>query len=797
MRYLILFYLLLVVTANLNAQTVRVINAETKEPVENVLVISKKYTAQTNADGLVHLKNTGKNEPLLFQHSSFLKLKTTLEKIEAVGNLVELTETPLNIDEVVISASRWEQSKAEIPFKIEQIGLTDILQNQPQTAADLLGSTSGVFIQKSQMGGGSPMIRGFSANRLLLVVDGIRMNNAIYRSGNLHNVVALDAGSIQQAEVIFGPGSVIFGSDALGGVMSFTTLLPRLSTSEKTEQKGRIFSRYSTVNQEKMVHGDISIGNKKWAGLFSATYTDFDDLRMGSHGPDEYLRPDYVVPGKKPEEDAVIKNENPRMQKPVGYSQLNLMAKIRYRPSSHFDFLLGVHHSQSSDIPRYDRLVVYRNDALQYAGWYYSPQKWSLVSGKLDYRKKHLFFDRFNLLSGFQNYAEGRNDRKLYDAILYQRKEDLLIYSLNLDFAKNLNGKHDLFYGTEFLFNKVKSSGTALNIADGQSEQIASRYPDGSEYGSLAGYLSWKYSLSNRLSLQAGARFTHTRLSGLFDNRFFAFPFEGFNLKNSALNGNAGIVWHPANAWQINFTASTGFRSPNIDDVAKVFDSEPGNVVVPNPGLKPEFARNVETGVNYHSDKWKLELSAFYTNLKDAMVRRNFQLNGRDSIVYDGILSEVEALVNAQSANIYGGSIRSDYKFTSVLSSESELTYAWGKDSDGLPMRHVPPVFGRSHLKFENESFQLNFFVVFSGKFDFEQLAPDEQDKPHLYAIDKNGNPWSPAWWTLNLKGNYQFSQVVNFSGGVENILDKRYRSYSSGIVAPGRNFFLSIGFHF
>jgi hemoglobin/transferrin/lactoferrin receptor protein len=797
-KYLVLFFLLFVVSVNSSAQNIRVVNAATKEPVENVLVISKKYTTQTNAQGLVSLENIGKNEPLFFQHSSFLKITTTLEKIEAAGNIVELYEAPIRIDEVVISANRWEQVKTEIPFKIQNISSSDILHVQPQTTADMLESKGGVFIQKSQMGGGSPMIRGFSANRLLLVVDGIRMNNAIYRSGNLHNVISLDANSLEQTEVIFGPGTVIYGSDALGGVMSFSTLTPRLSTSEETIQKGKILSRYSGVNREKMVHGHFSLGDKKWAALLSATFSDFDDLRMGSHGPDEYLRPEYILPGEKPEDDQVIKNENPQIQTPTGYSQINLMGKIRYRPTDFLDLTLGLHHSQTSDIPRYDRLVVYRNETLQYARWFYGPQKWSLVSGQLNYKKEHLLFDKFNLLAGFQHYTESRNDRKLDNPIINQRNENLRIYSLNLDFGKTLNNRHELFYGAESFYNYVGSTGKAIHITSGESINISSRYPDGSEYSNLAGYLSWKFKLNEKFILQAGGRFTKTFLRGNFDRNFYSFPFDNFEMKNSALNGNAGLVWHPTNEWQINVSASTGFRSPNVDDVSKIFDSEPGNVVVPNPGLNPEYARNLEAGIiRSFSGRTKIELTVFYTNLKDAMVRRGFQLNGQDSIMYDGILSKVEALVNAESANIYGGNILLEFMIMPELRTVNDLTLTYGRDSEDFPLRHVPPVFGRSHLQFEKISVLFDLFVEFNGKFDFEKLAPDEQDKPHLYAIDENGNPWSPGWWTLNLKGNYNFNKLFTFSGGIENILDKRYRTYSSGIVAPGRNYFISLGIHF
>jgi len=175
------------------------------------------------------------------------------------------------------------------------------------------------------------------------------------------------------------------------------------------------------------------------------------------------------------------------------------------------------------------------------------------------------------------------------------------------------------------------------------------------------------------------------------------------------------------------------------------------------------------------------------------MVRRDFSLNGNDSIMYDGILSDVEALVNAESAQIYGGSFAFEYLFTPFLRTRNNLTIINGEDAEGYPLRHVPPTFGSSHLMLERQKWFVDFYVEYSGDYDFEELAPSEQDKPHLYAADQSGNLWSPAWWTLNVKSNYQFNTTFSASGGIENILDKRYRTYSSGIVAPGINFIVAL----
>jgi hemoglobin/transferrin/lactoferrin receptor protein len=794
-KYLILPVVFFVSIFSVSAQTVSVLNARKNEPVEGVLVIAENnYTTQTDEKGEVNLGLIQQDETILFQHASFLNFSATKEQIAENGNVVILVEDPVRLNEVVISVNRWKQSKTEVPYKIETLNAEDVLRISPQTTADMLGFKNGVFIQKSQMGGGSPMIRGFAANRVLLVVDGIRMNNAIFRSGNLHNVISLDANSLERTEIIFGPGSVIYGSDALGGVMSFSTVNPRLSTKNNTEINGQTFTRYSSANFEKTIHGTLNFGSKKWAAVVSSTFTDFDDLRMGSNGPSEYLRQEYVAPGKFDGSDEIFKNENELMQKFTGYSQFNLLSKIRYRPDDELEITLSALHSQTSDIPRYDRLIAYRNSKLRYGNWYYGPQKWTLVSGNVQYQQEHLLFDKANLLAGYQNYEESRHDRGLNNENLRHRTENLDVFSLNLDLGKTIDARNEIFYGAEAFFNHVGSTGFTERLTDGNTEKIAPRYPDNSTYNSFAAYISYKFNLSSRLIFQTGSRFTQTMLSGDFDATYYKFPFSDFNMKNSAFNGNAGLVWHPASDWQVNLSISTGFRSPNIDDVAKVFDSEPGNVIVPNPNLEPEYARNIELGIiRSYAGKARFEITGFYTQLKNAMVRRDFSINGQDSIIYDGILSKVEALVNAESAQIYGGSFSLRYLFSSFFRTQHDLTVINGEDADGFPLRHVPPAFGSSHLVFEKQKWFVDFYLDYSGGFTFNQLAPSEQDKPHLYAVDENGNPWSPPWWTLNIKSNYRVNDYFSLNGGIENIFDKRYRAYSSGIVAPGINFKLSI----
>lgn len=778
----------------LNAQTIQVLNTKTGQPIDGVLLYTEKFSTQTDQSGKAKIDNFSSADRILFKHSSYISFHSTKLKIEKQGKIVWLIEDPIRLDEIVVSANHWEQSKAEIPNKIVSISALETELYNPQTTADLVSASGGVFVQKSQMGGGSPMIRGFSANRILLVVDGIRMNNAIYRSGNLQNIISLDANSIENTEIIFGPGSVIYGSDALGGVMSFSTLKPKLSTESGTDLSGKIMSRFSSANFEKTVHGTFNLGGKKWAALISSTFSGFDDLKMGSHGRDEYLRPEFVLQGGFDGTDKIVASENSKIQTYTQYNQFNFLGKLRFRPNEKLEIILNGNHSQTSVIPRYDRLIVYKNNKLRYGEWYYGPQILTLFSGQLKYESNSVLFDKLSFLSGFQKTTESRYDRNLNNPIRNGRQEDLSIFSLNLDLGKTIDDQNELFYGVESYINKINSVGSTKNLLTNESEIIPSRYPDDSDYGSVAGYVSYKLNFKKKIILQAGTRFTHTWLNGEFNPGYYNFPFTGFNMKNSALIGNIGVVWHPTVEWQINTNFSTGFRSPNIDDVAKVFDSEPGNVVVPNPDLKPEYARNFELGIiKSFSEKASFEVTAFYTRLEDAMVRRDFTLNGHDSIMYDENMSHVEALVNADAANIYGASFVFEYVFTGNLRTRNDLTITEGEDSDGFPVRHAPPLFGNSHLIFENQKLFLDLYADYNGKLDYEELAPSEQEKPYMYATDENGNPFSPAWWTLNLKFNYKLTPMIALGGGVENILDNRYRTYSSGIVSPGMNFIFSL----
>ncbi|AEM70169.1 TonB-dependent receptor [Allomuricauda ruestringensis DSM 13258] len=796
--------ILLFFTLTFYAQEVTVLDADTGIPVDNIAIFNKDQskTTVTDARGKSELDIFSPDERITFKHISYATYTTTKNQIERRGNRVYLHLKTEELQEVVMSVSKWEQQKKHIPQKIETFDARNIAFTAPQTSADLLQNSGKVFVQKSQLGGGSPMIRGFATNRILLSVDGVRMNNAIFRGGNLQNVISVDPFTIKKTEVTFGPGSVIYGSDAIGGVMNFYTQDPRFSFTDSLAFSGNVNYRYSTANNENTAHVDFNLGKLKWASYTSFTYNNFDDLKMGEHGPESYLRNNYVI--RENGTDVLVANDDPKKQVSSGYDQVSFLQKFTYKPNSTWNYDLGLYYSETSDFPRYDRLIRPTSDGkgLRSAEWYYGPQKWFMGNFQITQKGKNKFYDGVKLTTAYQFFEESRHDRGFQDPELYSTREKVDALSLNLDFENKKMGDLHLYYGAEYVFNKVDSKGSMQNIETDEVAETASRYPDGSTWQTLAGYINGEYQLKPNLTLLSGIRYSQVWVNAIFDTTYYPFPFDEADIVTGALTGSLGLSWFPRSDLQVTLNGSTGFRAPNIDDIGKIFDSEPGSVVVPNPDLEPEYAYNGELGLRKNfNDVLVLKGTTYYTYLVDALVRRDFSFGGQTEIEYNGEPSNVQAIQNAAKAYVYGFEFGLEAYFNEHLSLNSNLTLTEGveEDDDGTdsPSRHAAPIFGDVHLIWENQKLKADVFVNYNGEVSNNDLAISEQGKTYMYASDANGNPYSPSWYTLNFRSQYQITNALKASVSLENMTNQRYRMYSSGITAPGTNLVLGLGYAF
>jgi hemoglobin/transferrin/lactoferrin receptor protein len=785
-------------TAATFSQNITIKDNETGDPLESVTLVSedKKVYVVTNNKGQADVSDFVGFTKIIVQSLGYETQLISYNQLELASFQLYLQSSLLAMDEIIVAANRWKQHARDLPVKITSISKKDIQLQNPQTAADLLTVSGKVFMQKSQQGGGSPMIRGFATNRLLYAIDGIRMNTAIFRGGNIQNVISLDPFATERTEVLFGPGSVMYGSDAIGGVMSFQTLTPQFSNEEKTVVSGSAVTRYSSANNEKTGHFDVNVGWKKWASVTSISSNDFGDLRMGSHGPEEYLRPFYVQ--RQNGVDVVVTNDNPLVQKPTAYSQINLMQKVRFQPNENWDFQYGFHFSETSSYSRYDRHIRYNSAGLpRYGEFYYGPQKWIMNNLNITHQSKSKLFDEMSLRLAHQFFEESRVSRSINNANREIRIEKVNAYSMNTDFTKATGARNKVFYGFEYVLNDVNSTGINEDIVVGSSAVGPARYPQAT-WQSIGVYVNDQYKISEKTLLQAGLRYNQFILKADFDTTFYPFPFTEANIDNGSLTGSAGIVFRPTDKWVISSNAATAFRSPNVDDVGKVFDSEPGSVVIPNPNLEAEYAYNVDLNVaKMFGKSVKLDVSTYYTLLDNALVRRDFTLNGASEIVYDGELSQVQAIQNAAKANVYGIQAGVEVKLPTGFRFSTDLNFQKGEEEldngDKSPSRHAAPFFGISRVGYVNSKLDLEVNLQFSDEVAYEDLAEEEKGKKEIYAIDGNGNPYSPSWYTLNLKSMYKLTENFTLTAGLENITDQRYRPYSSGIVAPGKNFILAL----
>ena len=793
-----------------------VLDSKDEAPVIGVTFWSKKAAISevSNAKGRVRIDRFRGQVQIEIQALGYRKIVLSYQELQALNDTLYLESEIFQLENVVVSATRWKQNYTSVSQAISIIEPEVIERRQPQTMADALGLSGKVFIQKSQQGGGSPMIRGFATNRLLYSVDGIRMNTAIFRSGNIQNVINLDPFSMQRTEILFGPSSVMYGSDAIGGVMSFETLTPEFALDSLRKVFNPIVSgnaviRGTTANNERTGHFNVQLGWNKWAWLGSISRYRYDHLRQGSNGPDDYVKNYYVDDWEgtfqplndEPVPDKIVEQSDPLLQIPSGYDQWNTLQKIRWQPTDGMDVQYTFQYSETSNYGRYDRHLRLQDGLPRYAQWDYGPQGWKmhLLSLKMGGNTNGAMYDQLVIKGANQQFWESRISRNFGELSIEKQNELVQANSIHIDAIKWLNERMLLSYGVEWVQNKVNSEAHVRQLSTDAFKAGLPRYPDAT-WTSSAAFLHSDIQINTTTKVQAGVRYNTYHIDAQFgdSDRLDTQLFETANLRDRAVVGSFGLISRPNNDWVLKLNLGTAFRSPNVDDMGKIFDSEPGAVTVPNPNIMAEYAWNIDAGVVHRIiNGLKLELNAYWTHLENAMVRRDFELNGQTTILYQGIISRIQAIQNAAYAQVYGLQWSLDAQLNNrwLLTTRMNLQKGEEELDDGSisPSRHVAPYFGESSLTYEYNSWSGSLIHRFQGTKSHSQMAVTEREKIELYALDAEGLAYAPSWGVWNLVGKYEFTDWGNILLQLENLTDQRYRPYSSGISAAGRS--VQLGF--
>ena len=799
-RIFLLLFVLLCIQAN--TQTLSVRDNSSREALSNVLFKDKnEKLVSSNNKGEADISELDKTGEISVYHLSYLPYQLTEEEKNGSNKEIRLTAKTVMMDEIVLSANRQKEHKIDVPYAITVIQQKEIEFGNQATSADVLQNTGAVFVQKSQLGGGSPVLRGFEANKVLLVVDGVRMNNAIYRGGHLQDVIGIDANMLERTEVMFGPASTIYGSDALGGVMHFYTKNAEFSSTDKMLVKANAFVRSAKASDEKTVHLDLNLGWKNFASMTNYTSSQYGDLMSGTTKLNGYTNAwdrNYYVK-RFGNRDSMVKNSDNNLQVGSAYTQFDFMQRFNIRSGKYLTHNLNFQYSQSSNIPRYDRLTETSGANLKYAEWNYGPQKRLLAAYTLNFDKLTKLSDNIKVIAAYQKIDQDRISRRFRSNNRTRQMEDVAVVSLNVDAYKRIKEKHELRYGAEIQSNQVTSTAKTEDIVKNTEGAASTRYGDGGNSMSTAGiYVSHALEMTKNFVITDGLRFTANTLESKFkDTTLFKSPYSYAKQNNSALTGNLGFTWKEYDDYKVSLLFSTGFRTPNIDDMSRVFESGGNMMVVPNANLKPEYASNVEMSLSkILNKKYKFDFTAYYTLLENALVLADFKYNGSDSITVSGSRRKVQAVQNKNRAYICGFSGGVQFDFNKNISFKSVINYTYGRYADVnkdtvVPLDHIPPMFGQSSLIFKEKNTDAEFFVRYNGKKSSADYSNSGEDNA-LYSA----NPvlgYMPAWFTVNIRLGYNLTKNIRINASCENMTDNRYRVFSSGINASGRNFILSL----
>lgn len=694
---------------------------------------------------------------------------------------------------VVISGNKSKVKKLKVVQTIDKIKSEDIQLQQSTNAAQTLQNTGMISVQKSQNGGGSPIVRGFEANRVLIVVDGVRMNTAIFRGGHLQNVLRVNHAMIDNVEILYGPSSTLYGSDALGGTLVFNTRKPRFNKKFKTEAA----FNYATANDEKNASVILSYGAKKWATLTSLTLSDFGSLRMGSNFSDRF--PNFgkrnFYQGRIGGRDTMLPNDNPLIQKNSGYSQYDILQKFSFLNKNNSTHNINLQYSTTTDVPRFDRQTDLTNGVFKNAEWYYGPERRLMIGYGYDHLIESKLSDRIKANISYQRYDESRHTRRWNDNDKLSQYEKVDVITAEVNSNKKIKN-HDFTVGTEFVHNIVNSEATSHDIVSNVKQKAITRYAgNGSQTSQFSVFFQDIMEVSPGLSYaNFGIRASYYTLTSNVDTSIVKYPFDKLENDAFSVTGNMGMNFRLSKQSLLSMNVSSGFRNPNVDDMSKIFDNS--NFITINQGnLTPEQTLNFEAKwQQFLGSQINFEVGGYYTRLYDVIVSKPSSLNGDTTFTFQGQTLRVYSLANEENGYVTGAFGGLNVNFSTKVSLKAKTNFTYGRVSSGAiqtPLDHIPPMTTLIGLHYKTKELRASLNFQHNSEKRSEDYRVGAEDNERYSYDPVNG--YMPSWYILNFNSLYKLNKNLTILGGVDNILDRNYRVFASGIQSAGRNFKLGL----
>ena len=646
---------------------------------------------------------------------------------------------------IIVTTERQPTTTFNTPESITVLDNKGISSNVARSTAETLIGLPGVWMQKTNHGGGSPFVRGLTGNQTLLMIDGIRLNNATYRYGPNQYFNTIDVLSIQQIEVLRGKGAVLYGSDALGGTVQILTKEGRFS-EEGTTFHGSLLGRILSRDMEQGGRAAFELSAPNISIYGGLSYRDFGEL----YGGGDLGR-----------------------QAPSSYEEVAGDFKLKAKLGASSILTLAYNGVFQSEVGRYDQ-VAQRG----YQTYLFDPQNRNLAYARFEIESSKALLQQIKLTVAYQNSLEGRIKQRQESPILSNEEDEVSTLSFVAEARSTLGKNWTAISGVEWYSDQVNSSKAEQDLTNNTLQLKRGLYPDDAQAQNIALFTSHSFTF-NQLKINAGARFN------FFDINIPDETFGEVSIQPTALVGNLSGIYklHPQHA--LTASINTGFRAPNINDLSS-FGSFDSGIEVPTQTLSPEKSLTFELGYKTESDRIKANFTAFRTQLFDLITRVPSTFQGNDT--YEG--EPVFTKMNTARAYISGLEFDGSYQLTPKFSGYGNLTYTYGQDeAKDEPLRRIPPLNGRLGLQFQKNS---TFFTALEWWFASQQDRLSGGDISD-HRIPDGG---TPGWSILNWRAGFQFNHL-QINGGWQNIFNTVYRIHGSGVDGAGSHLWAAVRYSF
>lgn len=644
-------------------------------------------------------------------------------------------------EEVVVTAQRMNTDRRDVAESVVYQNREEIIRMPLLTSPDATAAIPGVWMQKTNHGGGSPYIRGLTGYHTLLLVDGIRFNNSIFRSGPNQYLNTIDPLTLQRIEVLRGQGSVQYGSDGIGGVVQLFLRDPVFAPDTKLQVTGRAYAGAMNHDMEYTGRAELELANANFTLLGGLSYKNLGDIRAGG-------------------DLGTLQH--------TGYDDQAWDVKASAKIGGIY-LTAAWQHLVQKDVPLYHQLV-----SGNYSRYHFSPQQRDLGYMRMRSYYSSKFFSEVTFTVAYLNSLEKREKQRPGSSVMRYERDNVNTYHAAAEVISKFNSRWNAATGVEVYHDGVESSATDYDQDTQESTAARGLYPDGTTYLNTAIFSTHTIDI-NRVVLSLGARYNFLQMK-------VSDPVFGLTeLKPDAAVGNAGVVFKASEVFQFIASANTGFRAPNVNDVSS-FGVADYRYEVPNYSLEPEKSFQYQAGLRVTGRRLEAQIFAYRNHLRDLIGNVTSTYEGQDSL--DGF--KVFKKENVNKAEVKGIEAEFQYNTDGWLTAFANATYTIGDNiTRNEPLSRIPPFFGRlgADLKVAK---QLTWRIEWIGASKQDRLSSGDKSDTR---IAKGG---TPGWTVVNTSARYSYRKC-NINAGIQNIFDKAYRIHGSGVDGIGRSFWISL----